>query len=866
MPVKTGIRYVKSDKDDPTQMEVTPLHMLWMALLLVIMGLAQPSETSPCYITEDELKAVCQGRSLFSVPQDLPVNLQVLDLSYNKIRQINSGDFSTLTQLKDLDLSYNKIMFIATDSFSSNILLEQLNLFNNSLEEIPSQALTPLKQLRELSMSNNLYPRSTLDGTFSTLKKLEVLSMGGSAVRTIASQDFLSIKEIPLKKFALKTSSSLLEYQKGAFSKLNTTALWCDISVDRNTKALPLILHDLRGKPLQYLRFRKLFEFMYYMDTSDIFSGLAEVEAKELVFFRGKFNENLLRLALLNVQKSLIRDLSLIAIDFARSPEWKPPEAGIANLTLRHLVLKDINNPDILRFDWTFTWFAGVTYLFILNVNFNFVPCDAWGEMRNVVALNVSRNRLENNNIYNQACIYQDILPKLEDFNMTHNELASLKTVATMTSSWSQLSKLDLSHNLIGGLNEFSCTWTPSLVWLGLAYNAVTMDIFKCLPTTLRFLDMSYSQLDRLDLDYFERAVDLQELLLSGNKIKFIPTEWKCPNLRILHVDGNSFGAIGKGSFGNMPDLAYLKAGNNPYHCVCDLHGFLQEVLSNSKLTLLDWPHGWTCYHPEPLLYTSVAAYAPRVTDCDVTVVVAIAVSITATVVIVCMVLCWRFDVPWYLKATFHIVRSKYRAGHSQPSKPFAYHAFISYSCSDAEWVRRELLQRLEASTPPYRVCIHERDFTPGRWIIDNIIENIENSHKIIFVLSRHFVDSEWCNYELYFAHQRAVGLSFEDVVLVVKEPIDLQALPNKFCKLRKMLSSKTYLEWPLEPSRQPFFWLQLKSVLGKAEMVPVDPRNADPNDDVLSDTEPTLDGLTDSTLELDNLSLENITVDTQMS
>uniref|UniRef100_A0A8B9SZG7 TIR domain-containing protein n=1 Tax=Anas platyrhynchos TaxID=8839 RepID=A0A8B9SZG7_ANAPL len=134
---------------------------------------------------------------------------------------------------------------------------------------------------------------------------------------------------------------------------------------------------------------------------------------------------------------------------------------------------------------------------------------------------------------------------------------------------------------------------------------------------------------------------------------------------------------------------------------------------------------------------------------------------------------------------------------------------------ADAEWVRRELLRRLESAEPPYRLCIHERDFVPGRWIIDNIVENIENSAKVIFVLSRSFVDSEWCNYELYFAHQRAVGLGYQDVILVVKEPIDVRGLPRRFARLRKMLGSRTYLEWPREPSRQPFFWMQLRSLLG---------------------------------------------------
>lgn len=90
---------------------------------------------------------------------------------------------------------------------------------------------------------------------------------------------------------------------------------------------------------------------------------------------------------------------------------------------------------------------------------------------------------------------------------------------------------------------------------------------------------------------------------------------------------------------------------------------------------------------------------------------------------------------------------------------------------------------------------------------------------QVIFVLSRHFVNSEWCNYELYFAQQRAMGKTFSDVILVVMEPIDPGSLPSKYCKLKKMLSTKTYLEWPQQVNQQAFFWEQLKSVLGKPAM-----------------------------------------------
>uniref|UniRef100_A0A8B9PQR6 TIR domain-containing protein n=1 Tax=Apteryx owenii TaxID=8824 RepID=A0A8B9PQR6_APTOW len=565
------------------------------------------------------------------------------------------------------------------------------------------------------------------------------------------------------------------------------------------------------------LRFRNLFEFAYYAGSADLFAGLAELRATKLVFYRGKFDERLLRSALLNVRASRVRDLELVAIDFARSPGGNGSgSAGISGLRLDRLLLQDISNPDVLRFDWTFTWLSGVAALSIVNVNFNFVPCDAWGEMRNVRVLNVTGNRLEDAYLYSQRCHYGAVMPKLETFVLANNQLSSLAVLAALTLTWPRLSSLDASRNGLGARRE-TCRWNGNLRWLALSHNQVTAAAFACLPTGLEYLDLSHSQLDRLDASFFSRSRRLRELRLSGNKLKFIPSGWTCPSLEVLAIDGNSFGVLARGSFGNMPRLASLAAGDNPYHCTCELYLFLQETRRRRRPSLRDWPGNWTCYHPEELLDTAVAAYTPWPLECDVPALVAVAVSGTAAAAAVAAALCWKFDVPWYVRATWRLVRSRYRGrrGGGGVARRCAYHAFVSYSRADAGWVRRELLRRLESATPPYRLCIHERDFTPGRWIIDNIIESIEASAKVIFVLSRSFVDSEWCNYELYFAHQRAVGLGSEDVILVVKEPIDARGLPRKFSRLQKMLGSKTYLEWPPEPSRQPFFWMQLRNLLG---------------------------------------------------
>ncbi|MEE6491608.1 hypothetical protein FKM82_016291 [Ascaphus truei] len=797
-------------------MELLQHNGRWLLLCFLVAGLVQATwSQQSCDIRADKRLANCRGQSHLQVPQDLPVSIEMLDLSYNKLTQIKRGEFYVYTNLRQLNLSYNNISRIDKESFASNVRLEQLSLFNNSLMEMPTSLLKNLQNLQMLDLSNNFYNTSALGEVFSTLVNLKVLSVGGPLVRRVLKDDFVPLKDIHLQKFSLKTTSSLEFYEEGAFSVLNTNTLWFDIALDTNENALPHMLKDLAGKSFDNLRFRNLFEFTYYQKNMDLFSGLAEIDVKELVFYRGKFNENLLRLALLNIQKSHIQDLSLLSIDFARSLNSSISDIRINDLSLNKLVLKDISNPDILRFDWTFTWFRKIINLYIINVNFNFVPCDAWDEMKSMEMLNISDNRLLDSYIYNPSCHYHNVVLELQTFIASHNKLTSLKSISLLAASWPKLTHLDLGHNLIGALSE-SCTWAPNITSLILCNNQVNANVFKCLPTSLKYLDMANSQLDRVDINYFNQATNLRTLILSNNKIKFIPSDWKSPNLEVLVVDGNSFGVISGGSFQHMHQLKTLTAGNNPYHCTCDFYTFITETLQDNQLLLTDWPDDYMCYHPQYLLDTKVELYTPGRLECDVKLVVAISVSSTAVIVIICMLLCWRFDVPWYLKATCHIVRSKYHSKNAEVDKVYTYHAFISYSHSDADWVRREMLYRLENCSPPYRVCIHERDFLPGKWIIDNIIDNIESSHKIIFVLSHSFVNSEWCNYELYFAHQRAIGHAFEDVILVVKENISMESLPKKFCKLRKMLSTKTYLEWPLEQIRQPFFWIQLKSTLGK--------------------------------------------------
>lgn len=322
--------------------------MLYFGALVVVAAASMtppPLSTSEaegglCHVFNSGRSADCVGRQLESVPwRHLPASLEEIDLSYNRLQVINAKDFAHFPQLHSLSLKYNNLSHIHSDAFQSNPGLKVLDIFNNSLLEIPVAALTPLLNLKKLYMSNNLYKRATLADTFSNFVGLQTLSLGGPLVEGLKKEDFQPLKNIRLQEFAIKCSSNLIYYEPGSLEVVQTQMLGFDMAIDQRPRALVDMLRDIANKTFIAIQFRNLFEFRYYKGEQDVFQGLKRVRASQLIFHRGKFNENLLRMALLNLVA--IKRLRLQYIDFARSPTFVDNGAAssITNLDLDKLDL-----------------------------------------------------------------------------------------------------------------------------------------------------------------------------------------------------------------------------------------------------------------------------------------------------------------------------------------------------------------------------------------------------------------------------------------------------------------------------------------------------------------------------------------------
>jgi len=149
----------------------------------------------------------------------------------------------------------------------------------------------------------------------------------------------------------------------------------------------------------------------------------------------------------------------------------------------------------------------------------------------------------------------------------------------------------------------------------------------------------------------------------------------------------------------------------------------------------------------------------------------------------------------------------------------FNYDAFVSYSSEDQHFVAR-MVGMLENHPPNYKLCVYERDFTAGNAINDCIASSITSSRKVVLIVSRHFVQSHWCLWELHLAQHSLLDEQRNGLVLVVVGPEKLKPiqLPPT---LRYLMKTRIYLEWhPDDPVKQKVFWERLRAALAPSPSI----------------------------------------------
>nr|AEX25762.1 toll-like receptor 2 type 2 [Gallus gallus] len=693
----------------------------------------------------------CSFMGLDFIPPGLTGKITVLNLAHNRIKVIRTHDLQKAVNLRTLLLQSNQISSIDEDSFGSQGKLELLDLSNNSLAHLSPVWFGPLFSLQHLRIQGNSYSDLGESSPFSSLRNLSSLHLGNPQFSIIRQGNFEGIVFLNTLRI---DGDNLSQYEPGSLKSIRKINHMI-ISI-RRIDVFSAVIRDLLHSAI-WLDVRKLaFSVPEKIQLLRIMSSsfAKKISLKQCLFTDATVPEIVSILeGMPKLMEVEMKDCTLLG-----TGKWYKQIHANQSQSLRILTVENLSIEEF----YLFTDLQSVLDLLSLfrkvtveNTKVFLVPCKLSQHLLSLEYLDLSANLLGDQSLEHSAC--QGAWPSLQTLNLSQNSLSDLKMTGKSLFHLRNLNLLDISENNFGEIPDM-CEWPENLKYLNLSSTQIPK-LTTCIPSTLEVLDVSANNLQ----DFGLQLPFLKELYLTKNHLKTLPEATDIPNLVAMSISRNK------------------------------LNSFSKEELT--------------------VRGAQVGSVQLSLMECHRSLLVSLICTLVFLFILILVVVGYKYHAVWYMRMTWAWLQAK-RKPKRAPTKDICYDAFVSYSENDSNWVENIMVQQLEQACPPFRLCLHKRDFVPGKWIVDNIIDSIEKSHKTLFVLSEHFVQSEWCKYELDFSHFRLFDENNDVAILILLEPIQSQAIPKRFCKLRKIMNTKTYLEWPPDEEQQQMFWENLKAAL----------------------------------------------------
>ena len=588
--------------------------------------------------------AFCSGRHLRAVPDDLNLDLEILDLSRNAIHSlmnasfiryprlvelhlkdnnisiIEIGAFSPLKQLKLLDISENWNMRLSSGNiFKWSGELIHLDLHTSNLRTIPNDILRWLPKLELLNLhTNKIYsiditncgtgPNLTVD-----LSNNDFTSITAETFVFSCQCDFMNLEFSHVQKIDADVISSLF------VRRLSITI------VDRYPNEMLLQLFDgiskseIRELQISDIRIPvdrfppRIFESMYNKSLSFLYFGFLSLNFLQPLIFT-----NLSHVAHLDIGT---RDLHTFEPDVFRGMS----ELRILNF---HSQLKNINEKrcrwdldlhllnlstnHFRALDWnTFLGLENLTVLDLRgNIKLAFLNITESSGLRSLNTLNVRGTSLHSISIY---------IPLLKTFMLStyyivshgddlanlfgHSQL--LETIDMRSAGIVSLWYPKYNHSLFRGLRNLAKLWLSRNDLLTKIQNGTFLDQFA-----LAELDVRSCQLSTIEPGAFIGLNSLQTLSLERNRLHNLPRNvfHGMKQLTNLHLDHNELTSFDNDIFIDTaivfltlsdnqlvklspatfhlvePVLKVIDISWNPLECNCEMKWLLQWFRRSVKV------------------------------------------------------------------------------------------------------------------------------------------------------------------------------------------------------------------------------------------------------------------------------------------
>lgn len=725
------------------------------------------------------------GNELIAIPDALRdlAFLKTLDLGENRISEFRNGSFRNLHQLTGLRLIGNDVGNLTRGMLWDLPNLQILNLARNKVQHVERHAFERNIRLEAIRLDGNFL--SDINGVFTSITSLLLLNLSENHI------EWFDYAFIPGNLKWLDIHGNFIEslgnYYKIRDSKVKTL----DASHNRITELSPLSVPD---------------------SVELLFINNNYISTVRPNTFADKIN-----LTRVDMYANMIETMELTSLLLTKVPENKPlPEFYIGgnpfNCNCSMDWLPAINNqtstreyPRVMDLDNAMCRISGPrgvaiipasaarseqflcryeAHCFALCHCCDFDACDC--EMTCPAGCKCYNDRTWNTNAVDCSSLGVEEIPRRIPMDATEVYLDG-----------NILHELQ-NHVFIGRKNMRVLYVNASGI------ESIQNRTFNGL-NNLQILHLEDNRIRELKGFEFERLSHLRELYLQNNAIGFIGNLTFLPlrSLEILRLHGNRLVTFPVWQVTLNARLVELSLGGNPWSCRCK---FLQELsswVSDNAHKIIDAGDVW-CYYggdARPAYrrrlnvnetacsdYFAQGGVIESIMVSDYLPLVAATLSaILVLLVIIVLVFVFREPVSaWaYSKYGLRFLRTKpsktttttvigtataMAVGCCDTDRDRPYDCYVCYSPNDEDFVLHSLAVELEHGAAGLRLCLHYRDLPcvlRASAPAPAVLEAVDASRRILIVLSRHFLQTEWSRFEFRAAlHEALRGRASQLIVI----------------------------------------------------------------------------------------------------
>ncbi|KAG8532674.1 uncharacterized protein KY384_002551 [Bacidia gigantensis] len=517
----------------------------------------------------------------------LASRLTVLDISNNRLEQLEHAELNKLSHLASLKMSNNKLKSLPAyfGQFSS---LRSLNMSSNYFEAVP-ESLCDLRTLVDLDISFNGIKNLPKLGRLTSLERLWATNNTLSGKFAEEFKGLKNLKEVDLrfngitcievftslpKLEQLMVGHNTISKFEGSFEKIRI------LHVDHN----PMTRFDFKA-PVPSLTALNIASCKVAQLDDSCFERMRNVT--KLILNKNHFSS-------LSNQICKLQRLEYLSI--AKNPLNSLP-ATIGGLSELHFL--DVRECNLTKLP-SELWFC--YRLDTLNVSANVLEsfpkpptsqpanqieeqagvADASAETTSIPAATPEHEELGSTDAYSERRPSQSSTGLLN--SARNGSVASVigptprkGSIISRTTTSDTLTPISRKDSNLQ--QRYMNTFAASLRNLYLADNRLTDDVFDqiTLLPGIRILNLSYNDLDDIPERSLRRWQEINELYLSGNELTSLPSDdlEQIASLKVLHINANKFQVL-PAELCKVKKLQVLDVGSNAL-----------------KYNVSNWPYDW---------------------------------------------------------------------------------------------------------------------------------------------------------------------------------------------------------------------------------------------------------------------------------